>query len=210
MKLLKSATLILCMTVSGCSFNDKQETAEAPKLPEPVAAKVDAAWLDAYETKLRAALEDSKFEVERRDDTLIVTAPADATFNPDRPGMLLPITLGPISRVAKLVEDDLEAAVLVVGHADSTGGDEANRVLSRERAGAVAAIFRLSGLKRDRLVIKGLGSDMPRAENDTAEGRAKNRRVEMVLTAQAVLPALAAQYAQPVPATQVVAAKTEE
>src|SRR5690606_19234507 len=126
-------------------------------------------------------------ELERREGVLVVTAPVDASFNPDRPGMLLPVTLGPISRVAKLVEGDDKTAVVVLGHADSTGSAELNRDISRKRAGAIAAIFRLSGLKHDRLRIRGLGSDMPRASNEHEEGRALNRRVEMMLAPQATL-----------------------
>lgn len=194
MKLLKHATLILCMTVSGCSYF-QEKPVEAP-LAEPVP---DLAWLDDYEPRLRDALKDSRFELERRDSLLVVTAPVDSTFNPDRPGMLLPVTLGPLSRVAKMVEHDSKTAVIVLGHADSSGADETNRVLSRERAGAVAAIFRLSGLQTDRLQIKGVGSDMPRAANDSVEGRALNRRVEMVLAPQTTLRALLALYSQPAP-----------
>jgi len=72
----------------------------------------------------------------------------------------------------------------------------------------VAAIFRLSGLKHNRLRIRGLGSDMPRAANDSKEGRALNRRVEMVLAPQATMLALIANYEQPAPsATQVAQAE---
>ena len=206
MNLLKSASLILCMIVTGCSSNSDKPADVAAVAPKP-----DTAWLDDYETRLREALKDSRFELERRDGVLVVTAPVDSSFNPDRPGMLLPITLGPITRVAKLVEQDDKTAVVVLGHADSTGSDEINRTISRERAGAVAAIFRLSGLKHDRLRIRGLGSDMPRAANDSQEGRALNRRVEMVLAPQTTLLALIAQYNQPIQpapaATQVAAAE---
>ena len=104
MNLLKSASLILCMIViAGCSSKGEKKPSEAAA---PVAPKVDYAWLDEYEPKLRDALVDSRFEVERRDNVLVVTAPVDSSFNPDRPGMLLPVTLGPITRVAKLVEKD--------------------------------------------------------------------------------------------------------
>ncbi|MHA6477644.1 OmpA family protein [Stutzerimonas sp. KH-1] len=205
MNLLKSASLILCLLVAaGCSSkNEKPSEVEPPVVP-----KVDSAWLDDYEPRLREALADSRFEVERRDGLLIVTAPVDSSFNPDRPGMLLPVTLGPITRVAKLVEKDDKTSVVVLGHADSTGSDEVNRTISRERAGAVAAIFRLSGLKHDRLRIRGLGSDKPRAANDSQEGRALNRRVEMVLAPQTTMLALVAQYDQPAqPATQVAQAE---
>ena len=203
MNLLKSSFLILLMILAGCSSKGEKPTAAAPL--EPV---IDHAWLDDYEPRLRDALKESSFEVERRKGLLVVTAPVDASFNPDRPGMLLPVTLGPISRVAKLVENDEKTAVVVLGHADSTGSVEINRTISRQRAGAVAAIFRLSGLKHDRLRIRGMGSDMPRASNEHEEGRALNRRVEMMLAPQATLLALISQYNTP--PTQVAAAEVSK
>lgn len=207
MNLLKSASLILCMVIAGCSSKDEKPV-EIAAVPEPA---IDYAWLDDYEPKLRDALIGSRFEVERREGVIVVTAPVDASFNPDRPGMLLPVSLGPITRVAKLVEGDQKTAVVVLGHADSTGSIEINRDVSRKRAGAVAAIFRLSGLKHDRLRIRGLGSDMPRASNEHEEGRALNRRVEMVLAPQPTLLALIAQYSDaPAKPTQVATAEVSK
>jgi hypothetical protein len=86
---------------------------------------------------------------------------------------------------------------------------EANRELSHQRARAFTSIFRLSGLKQNRLMVKGLGSDMPRAANDSQQGRALNRRVEILLTSKATLNALISKYSQPAPApvTAVAAAK---
>jgi len=213
MNMLKSASLIVCLLVVGCSSKDEKPTEAAAAAP--AVAKVDTAWMDDYEPRLREAIKDSRFELERRDNLLVITAPVDSSFNPDRPGMLLPVTLGPITRVAKLVEKDSKAAVVILGHADSTGSDAINRTISRERAGAVAAIFRLSGLKHDRLRIRGMGSDKPRAANDSKDGRALNRRVEMLLTQQVSLLATVAEYndptatpAAPATATQVAVAKT--
>ena len=202
MKLLKSATLILLLSVSGCSLfgGDEKAQAEAKAEPAKIDVKVTQAWLDEYEPRLREALKESKFELERRENVLVVTAPVDYSFNPDRPSMLMPVTLGPFSRVAKLVEGDTKTGVLVLGHADSSGEAKANMTLSEDRAKAVAAIFRLSGLQRDRLMLKGVGSDMPRAANDSKEGRSLNRRVEVILTPQETLVALVARYSQPAPA----------
>jgi len=196
MNLLKSAPLIFCMVLAGCS-SKSEKPPEVAVVPEPV---VDTAWLDDYEPRLRDALKDSRFELERRDGVLVVTAPVDASFNPDRPGMLLPVTLGPISRVAKLVEGDTKTAVMVLGHADSTGAADVNRDISRKRAGAVAAIFRLSGLQRDRLMLRGMGGEAPRAANDSNEGRALNRRVELLVTPQNTMVALLSKYNMPAPA----------
>lgn len=185
----------------GSEATPTQQAAVAK--PDP---KVTQAWLDEYEPRLREALKDSRLELERRDNLLVVTAPVDSSFNPDRPSMLLPITLGPFTRVAKVLEKDPKTGVLILGHADSSGQDKANRELSQQRAQAVAAIFRLSGLQRDRLQLRGLGSDMPRAANDSKEGRSLNRRVEILVTPRDTLVALLAGYNHPLKTRAVVAA----
>jgi outer membrane protein OmpA-like peptidoglycan-associated protein len=176
--------------------DDKAEAKAAVAMPDP---KITQAWMDQYEPRLREALDGSKFQLERRENLLVVSAPADSTFNPDRPSMLMPVTLGPITRVAKLVENDKQVAVLILGHADPSGEETRNRELSLERARAVTAIFRLSGLKNDRLMVRGFGSVLPRAANDSPEGRALNRRVEIMLTPQDTMSALLAKYNQPAP-----------
>ncbi|NIF19520.1 OmpA family protein [Pantoea sp. Cy-639] len=182
----------------------KGAVASVPKIDQ----KATQAWLDQYEPKVREAIKGSKFELERREDVLAVTIPVDSSYNPDRPNMLLPATLGPITQVAKVIETDSKTALLILGHADSSGASAANQKLSLERAASVSAIFRLSGLKRDRLMLKGMGSVMPRAANDSAEGRALNRRVELLLTPQNTMVALLAKYQQAAPApTAMVAAQ---
>ncbi|MFG0500166.1 OmpA family protein [Pseudomonas sp. YQ_13] len=180
-------------------FGGDDEQAKGPVVPK-IDQKATQAWLDEYEPKLREAIKDSKLELERRDNVLAVTLPVDSSYNRDRPNMLLPLSLGPITRVAKTVEGDPKTAVLVLGHADSSGAAVANQKLSLERAASVSAIFRLSGLQRDRLTLKGMGSMMPRAANDSAEGRSLNRRVEMLLTPQNTMVALLAKYQQAAPA----------
>jgi len=180
-------------------FGDsKPAEAKAAAVPT-VDPKVTQAWLDSYEPRLREAIKGSKFEIERREDLLVITAPVDSSFNPDRPAMLLPISLGPITNVAKVIETDSKTAVLVLGHADTSGAAALNQKLSQERAQSIAAIFRLSGLQRDRLMLRGMGSVMPRAANDSVPGRALNRRVEILLTPQNTMTALLAKYNQPTP-----------
>lgn len=201
----KSLALALCVLISGCSaFEKTDKVAKVVPMPPPA---VTQAWLDDYEPRVREAIKGSAFELERRENLLVVTAPVQSSFNPDRPHMMLPSTLGPLSRMAKLLESDEKIGVLVLGHADSSGADNLNRELSHQRARAFTSIFRLSGLKQNRLMVKGLGSDMPRAANDSAEGRALNRRVEILLTSKATLNGLISKYSQPAAAPVVVAAK---
>jgi outer membrane protein OmpA-like peptidoglycan-associated protein len=184
----------------------EQSTAKVVPMPDP---KVTQAWLDDYEPRLREAIKDSNLQLERRDNVLVVIAPADSSFNPKRPGMLLPVTLGPFTRVAKILEVDPKTAVLVLGHSDTSGVAVDNVKLSQERAQSVASIFRLSGLQRDRLMLRGMGGDAPRAANDSVEGRALNRRVELLVTPQNTMVALLSKYNMPAPApVTMVAAQT--
>ncbi|PWK29954.1 OmpA family protein [Pseudomonas sp. OV226] len=187
-------------------FGGKEQSgAKAVPMPDP---KVTQAWLDDYEPRLREAIKDSNLKLERRENVLVVIAPVEGSFNPDRPAMLLPVTLGPFTRVAKILEVDPKTAVLVLGHSDTSGAAPANVKLSQERAQAVAAIFRLSGLQRDRLMLRGMGGEAPRAANDSVEGRALNRRVELLVTPQNTMVALLSKYNMPAPApVTMIAAK---
>ncbi|HUP96500.1 MAG TPA: OmpA family protein [Usitatibacter sp.] len=72
--------------------------------------------------------------------------------------------------------------VFIVGHSDMQGGVERNQKLSQERASSVvASMTGKHGIAKDRLAADGVGPLAPVAANDTDAGRAKNRRVEMVL-----------------------------
>jgi outer membrane protein OmpA-like peptidoglycan-associated protein len=163
-------------------------------MPDP---KITQAWLDEYEPRLRVAIKDTNLQLERRENLLIIVASADSSFKATRPDLLMPSMLGPFTRVAKVVEGDPKTAVLVLGHADSLGAMAANTRLSLDRAKSVAAIFRMSGLQGNRLTLRGMGSVMPRAANDSNEGRALNRRVEILMTPQATMVALVSKYSQP-------------
>ncbi|WDU61058.1 OmpA family protein [Pseudomonas poae] len=160
-------------------------------MPDP---KITQAWLDDYEPRLRAAIKDSNLQLERRDNVLVVIAPVDGSYNPKRPAMLLPVTLGPFTRVAKAVEADPKTAVLVLGHVDATGTAPASQALTKERAQSIASIFSLSGLKQDRLMLRGMGDLMPRAANDSTQGRALNRRMEIMFTQRTTMLALLSKY----------------
>lgn len=157
----------------------------------PQNTQVSKEWLDQHEQALRTAVAGSKFTVERRENALVLIAPVDGSFNPKRPELLLPITLGPLGNVAKMLQSDPDSGVLVLGHSDSSGNKALNDKVSLQRAQAVSSIFRLSGLGADRLRLKGVGSSLPRADNGSAEGRAQNRRVEVLLTQRTSLLALA-------------------
>ncbi len=86
-----------------------------------------------------------------------------------------------MGEIAKLLKSDASLKVYVVGHTDNVGGLEANMKLSQGRADAVVqALVHNHGIIASRLKAYGDGPFAPVASNDTEEGRAKNRRVELV------------------------------
>jgi outer membrane protein OmpA-like peptidoglycan-associated protein len=76
--------------------------------------------------------------------------------------------------------------VQVEGHTDSVGGDEYNQTLSENRAAAVRDYLTSQGVSRDSISSQGFGKTQPVASNDTASGRQQNRRVDLVVSGEAI------------------------
>ena len=84
-----------------------------------------------------------------------------------------------LTEMVKLMKDYPELRVEIQGHTDNVGGREYNLDLSERRAQTVRHFLGLYGIALSRMTVKGYGFDMPVASNDTEEGRALNRRVEL-------------------------------
>lgn len=87
-----------------------------------------------------------------------------------------------LDRVARLLNDQVGLRLVIVGHSDNQGGLDGNIALSRSRAEAVLEALVTRGVDRGRLEARGIGFLSPLASNATPEGRARNRRVELVLS----------------------------
>jgi outer membrane protein OmpA-like peptidoglycan-associated protein len=94
---------------------------------------------------------------------------------------LLPIARQKIDEVGKAVKDQGFKSLLVEGHTDSQGSATKNDQLSQARAESVRQQLISNGIPADKIRAQGLGSSRPVADNNTAEGRANNRRVEIVV-----------------------------
>ena len=79
--------------------------------------------------------------------------------------------------------DMTDTNINVYGHTDNIGSAAANKKVSEQRANTVANYLNGKGIAKDRLVAEGLSYDFPVASNDTEEGRAQNRRVEIYISA---------------------------
>lgn len=85
-----------------------------------------------------------------------------------------------LSNIAKLLKDNPDWKVRVEGYTDNVGLNAANRTLSEQRANAVVDWLVNHGVDRGRLTAKGYGASRPIGDNSTDDGRARNRRVEIV------------------------------
>jgi OOP family OmpA-OmpF porin len=85
-----------------------------------------------------------------------------------------------LTQVRELLSAHPELKLKIEGHTDDVGASAANRTLSQQRAAAVKAWLVRNGVAEARLSAEGLGDSRPASLNDTDEGRAKNRRVELV------------------------------
>jgi outer membrane protein OmpA-like peptidoglycan-associated protein len=94
--------------------------------------------------------------------------------------VIKPESAGELNRIVQLLKENPSLRFSVEGHTDATGSASSNQKLSEERARAVVARLAEMGIDPGRLSAKGLGQNNPVADNSSAEGRAKNRRVEFV------------------------------
>lgn len=95
---------------------------------------------------------------------------------------ILPISFGILDELAKFLKDNPDVTIRIEGHVDPIGTEEQDLILSEERAEAVMNYLIMKGTDPTRLEVKGYGSSRPIAPNDTPEGRAKNRRIEFIVT----------------------------
>jgi len=93
---------------------------------------------------------------------------------------LQPASDEPLSQVLQMVQGDDALKVMIEGHTDNVGAAAANQALSEKRAQSVRDWLTEKGIAASRLTAKGYGASNPVADNTTEEGRAKNRRVELV------------------------------
>ena len=107
-----------------------------------------------------------------------VTYAADAFFDFDK-AVLKPEGKAKLDDLASKVKAINLEVIIAVGHTDSVGSDAYNQKLSVRRAEAVKAYLVTKGIEKNRVYTEGKGEKQPVADNQTKEGRAKNRRVEI-------------------------------
>lgn len=137
-------------------------------------------YVDTQEAKLRQTLQGTGVQVQRNGDNLTLIMPGNITFasnSADISSSFYP-TLNSLVQVFKEFNKN---GIEIVGHTDSTGSMQLNQDLSNRRAQSVAAYLTANGVAASRISAFGVGPNQPIASNDTAAGRAQNRRVEINL-----------------------------
>lgn len=136
--------------------------------------------LDKQATELRSELANDGISITNAGDRLIVSLPQDITFATDS-ATVTPSLRSDIGKVAENLNRYPDSTVQVIGHTDSSGEATYNLGLSLERANAVADILQSGGVGYNRISAIGRGEEDPIASNLTPEGKAQNRRVEIVV-----------------------------
>ena len=137
-------------------------------------------YVDTQEAKLRQTLQGTGVQVQRDGNNLTLVMPGNITFASNSAD----ISSGFYSTLNSLVlvfKEFDKNGIDIVGHTDSTGSLQLNQDLSTRRARSVAAYLESNGVAPARISAFGAGPSQPIASNDTAAGRAQNRRVEINL-----------------------------
>ncbi|MBK6727443.1 MAG: OmpA family protein [Xanthomonadales bacterium] len=167
------------------------------------AALADAARAEADQARRVAQAQSAEAELAKREAELAVAAAdslrmqmqsltareeargsvmtlGEAVFAAGR-SQLLPEAIENLDTVVDFVNRDVTRSVRIEGHTDASGSDNANQVLSQQRADAVLAALAARGVDAARMTAIGRGETVPVASNESAEGKARNRRVEIIL-----------------------------
>jgi outer membrane protein OmpA-like peptidoglycan-associated protein len=137
-------------------------------------------YMDVQEAKLRQKLEGTGVHVVRSGNDIRLVMPGDVTFETNSSSLDARF-FTVLDSVATVLQEYKSTLVTVAGFTDSTGAADYNQKLSEKRAATVALYLHSRGVAQERLAAVGHGEAHPAAGNDTAEGRARNRRVEITL-----------------------------
>lgn len=136
--------------------------------------------LDQQAADLRATVGDNRVQIINHGDYLTVTMPQDILFSTGSASVRGDLQ-DDLRAVARNLLNYPDSRIEVVGHTDHDGTAAYNQDLSQRRAGAVASVLIGSGVPTARVIAYGRGEDAPIATNYTPEGRAANRRVEIII-----------------------------
>lgn len=152
------------------------EAEQSRRAAEAQLAAAQAAQADTAKLKQQLA----ELEAKQTDRGLVLTL-GDVLFDSGRAELKAGASRT-VDRLGTFMRDHPERSLEIEGYTDSIGGDALNLALSQRRADAVRAALVSRGIEGSRITTNGMGKASPVASNDTAEGRQRNRRVEIVIS----------------------------
>ncbi len=171
---------ILGAGIGALTSKDKAKGAVIGGVAGAATGAIAGSFLDKQEAELRQNLQNDNIGITNTGDRLIVTMPQDVLFAVDS-AVVNTSLRSDLLTVAQSLQNYPQSNVQVVGHTDNTGEAAYNQTLSERRANSVADVLMEGGVPFSRIQTYGRGEDQPVASNLTAEGRAQNRRVEIVI-----------------------------
>ena len=160
---------------------DPRKSAVVSAGVEPVESNSISYYMDQQEAMFREQLDGTGVTVTRAGESIVLSMPGSATFASGSSSVeskFYPV----LDSVVVVLDEFNRTYIDIIGHTDSKGSKEYNQRLSEKRAKSVARYLESNAVKRERVKADGMGEDDPIATNDTREGRAMNRRVEIKLT----------------------------
>jgi outer membrane protein OmpA-like peptidoglycan-associated protein len=139
----------------------------------------EAAERSAQEAMMKLKLTQAASVTEEPRGT-VISVPGAFLF-PTNKATILPTGHDKLDKIVEALKQQGNKKLLIEGHTDSQGSDTYNADLSKQRAEAVASYLQSHGVSREKITTAGLGESRPIASNDTPEGRANNRRVEITV-----------------------------
>lgn len=171
-------------TAIGDNSKERNRAAVVGAIAGGVAGGLIGQNLDKQARELQASFANGEITVVNTGSELVVTMPQDILFATNS-AIVEPALRSDLTVLARSLNDYPDTTVQIAGHTDNTGSAGYNQALSLRRAEAVAAVLDDSGVNPGRIRTVGRGEDNPIATNMTPEGRAQNRRVEIIIRPQA-------------------------
>jgi outer membrane protein OmpA-like peptidoglycan-associated protein len=148
--------------------------------------------MDKQAEEIAKTVPDAK--VERVGEGIVVEFSSNVLFGFDESNISNDAKIS-LNKLVTVLNSYPDTDIEVQGHTDSRGSEAYNQNLSEQRATAVSRYLTSAGISTSRLNIKGFGEMLPKYENNTADGRSQNRRVEFMITANEKMKAEAAKNA---------------
>jgi outer membrane protein OmpA-like peptidoglycan-associated protein len=182
-RLVAQSRELLTQTRQQLAENERAQQKTAAELQAERAARASAEEKAAEATRHLKDVEErlARLAAVRQEPRGMVITLSGSVLFASNQSTLLPEAEMRLNQVADALLSTRERNIVVEGYTDSRGSPEHNLMLSQQRADAVRAFLIGRGYDPDRIVARGYGSAKPVADNGTPEGRANNRRVEIVV-----------------------------